>query len=243
VPDLDPAHFSAAPYQDHIGPRRQYMRDVILGVNDGLVSIFLLVAGVVGGGLDAEQVLLTAVAGAIAGAISMAAGEYIATKSQEEVFAAEMQLEAEHLRDHRDYERAELREMFGDLGVPEARLDDLVDIIDSSDEAMMGVMGAIEFGVVDTEKRNPWLAAIASGFLFLAGSLPSIIPFIFVDDTGLGLAIAGILSGIVLFVVGAAKTAFTRTNPLISGLENLSIGLVGGLLSYTIGRIFDAAVF
>ena len=76
-------------YTPHIGETRQYWRDIILGVNDGLVSIFLLVVAVVSGGLGQEQVLLTAIAGAIAGAVSMAAGEYLATKSQEEVLHAE----------------------------------------------------------------------------------------------------------------------------------------------------------
>lgn len=62
-------------YQKHLGKSRQYWRDIILGVNDGLVSTFLLVAGVAGGGLSSTEILLTAIAGAIAGAISMAAGE------------------------------------------------------------------------------------------------------------------------------------------------------------------------
>ena len=98
-------------YQSHIGDSRQYMRDVILGVNDGLVSTFLLVSAVVGGGLDANQVLLTAVAGALAGMISMSIGEYLATKSQDEVFDAEIALEKIHLRDHRQHEKDQLADM------------------------------------------------------------------------------------------------------------------------------------
>jgi len=70
---------------EHLIKTRQYYRDMVLGVNDGLVSTFLLVAGVVGGGMDVKAILLTAVSGAIAGAISMFAGEYVATKSQNEV--------------------------------------------------------------------------------------------------------------------------------------------------------------
>ncbi len=70
---------------EHLVKTRQYYRDMVLGVNDGLVSTFLLVAGVVGGGMDVKAILLTAVSGAIAGAISMFAGEYVATKSQNEV--------------------------------------------------------------------------------------------------------------------------------------------------------------
>jgi len=242
VADIDPAHFSETPYQDHIGPQRQYVRDIILGVNDGLVSIFLLIAGVVGGGLGVTEVLLTGIAGALAGAVSMASGEYLATKSQHEVFQAEMALEKVHLAEHREYERAELREMFRELGVPEDRLDELVDIIDSSDEAMMGVMGALEFGVVDTEARSPYLAAVASGLLFLAGALPSVLPFFFVSEPVQGLVIAGFLAGIGLFAVGAFKTALTKRSAIVSGFENLAIGLVGGVISYLVGVAFGVAV-
>ena len=87
------------PYEPHVGQSRQYWRDIILGVNDGLVSTILLVAVVVGGGPTTSQVLLTAIGGAIAGAISMGAGEYLATKSQTEVLDREIKLERDHIRD------------------------------------------------------------------------------------------------------------------------------------------------
>lgn len=230
------------PYEEHIGASRQYMRDIILGVNDGLVSTFLLVAGVVGGGLDATSVLLTGIAGALAGMVSMSTGEYVATKSQEEVFEAEMELEAFHLKHHRARERQELWDMFSDMGLEGEDLENVVDIIDSNDDAMMGVMAGLEFGVVDTERRSPWLAAIVSGLLFLLGALPSVIPFVFVDDTTTGLLIAGVLAGTALFIVGAIKTLQTKKNPVVSGLENLSIGLVGGVVSFFVGKGFDRLI-
>ena len=227
-------------YENHLGKSRQYMRDIILGVNDGLVSTFLLISGVVGGGLTATQVLLTGIAGALAGMISMGIGEYLATKSQEEVFEAEMELEAKHLREHRDHERDELRHMFGEMGLSGDDLETVVHIIDKSDDAMLGVMAGLEFGVVDTEKRNSFLAAFASAGLFLAGALPSILPFAFIDDTGTALFVAAVLTGIGLVIVGAAKTAMTKTNPLVASFENLSIGIVGGVLSYLVGVGFDS---
>jgi VIT1/CCC1 family predicted Fe2+/Mn2+ transporter len=227
-------------YENHLGKSRQYMRDIILGVNDGLVSTFLLVAGVVGGGLTATQVLLTGVAGALAGMISMGIGEYLATKSQEEVFEAEMKLETKHLKEHRDHERDELRHMFGAIGLEGDDLETVVHIIDKSDEAMLGVMAGLEFGVVDTEKRNSFLAAFASAGLFLAGALPSVVPFAFLDDTGTALFVAAVLTGIGLVIVGAAKTTMTKTNPLTASFENLSIGIAGGVLSYLVGMGFDS---
>jgi vacuolar iron transporter family protein len=93
---------------NHLGGHRQYWRDIILGVNDGLVSTFLLVMGVSGGGLSSKDILLTGISGALAGAISMCAGEYVATKSQNQVLSGEIQLETAHVQYYMDDELDEL---------------------------------------------------------------------------------------------------------------------------------------
>ncbi len=227
------------PYREHQGPHSQYVRDIMLGVNDGLVSTFLLVVGVVSGGLSSDAVLLTGVAAAIAGAVSMAAGEYIATKSQDEVLQGEMELEREHLKYHRGRELDELREWFGEMNLGPEDVARVVDQLDKDDEALMKIMMALEFGVVDTQRREPTWAMLASGVLFLLGALPSVLPFAIVDDPDTGLIIAAIGSGIALFAVGALKTLATRGNPVRSGLENLAIAVAGGVVAYAIGSLFD----
>ena len=218
------------------------MRDIILGVNDGLVSTFLLVAAVVGGGLSSTDVLLTGIAGAVAGMISMSVGEYIATKSQEEVFEAELALEEQHLIHHRQHEKDQLHDMLSDVGLEGDDLDQVVEIIDANDKAMLGMHAALEFGIVDTERRNPVAAAVFSGLLFLSGAAPSVLPFALVPDTGTALLVAGILSGIGLIAVGVVKTMQTGKSPVLSALENLSFGFVGGLIAYLIGRGFDSLI-
>ena len=230
------------PYRDHVGGTLQYIRDIVLGVNDGLVSIFLLVAGVVGAGFSSRQVLLAAIAASIAGAISMAAGEYIATKSQEEVFAGEIELEREHLKYHRHVEIEEIREMFGAMGLVGEPLEAVVEALDRDDDAFLKVMMALEFGVVEDQRRSPSRAMALSGLLFLMGSMPSVLPFAFIDRPGIALALAAVLSGISLFAVGAVKTRVTHKNPWISGTENLLIGASGAVLSYLVGALFDATV-
>jgi len=229
-------------YQPHIGATRQYMRDIILGVNDGLVSTFLLVSAVVGGGLDSIDVLLTGVAGAIAGMISMSVGEYIATKSQEEVFEAELALEKEHLIHHRQHEKDQLHEMLAEVGLEGEDLTQVVEIIDANDKAMLGMHAALEFGIVDTERRSPIAAAVFSGLLFLSGALPSVIPFAFISTTGTALLLAGVLSGIGLVAVGALKTMHTGKSPVLSAAENLALGLAGGVLAYLVGKAFDSLI-
>ncbi len=233
-----PDQSNTAPYEPHVGSTRQYMRDIILGVNDGLVSMFLLVVGVVGGGLTTAQVLLAALAGSIAGAVSMAAGEYIATKSQEEVFDREEALERKHLRHHRHAEKDEIRDMFGDMGLQPPDVERIVEALDRDDEAFLKVMMALEFGVVAEERRSPIRASVYSGLLFVAGSLPSTLPFVFTDDPYTGLYIAAVGASIGLLTAGALKTLITRGNAVRSAAENLLIGTAGAGISWAIGYLF-----
>lgn len=229
-------------YTPHIGESRQYWRDIILGVNDGLVSVFLLVVGVVSGGLDRAEVLLTATAGAIAGAVSMAAGEYLATKSQDEVLAAELDLEQSHIKEFRDLELDQLRGFFSDMGIRPEDLDGVIAAFESNDTAMLNAMAALEFGVVQSERRSPSRAMAMSGVLFLAGSMPSVLPFALAADAGSALVWASALSLAGLFLVGVVKARVARISWLRSGLENLVVAGLGGGLAWLIGRVVGTTV-
>lgn len=230
------------PYEPHIGETRQYWRDIILGVNDGLVSIFLLVVGVVGGGLDADQVLLTAVAGALAGAVSMAAGEYLATKSQDQVLEAELKLERVHIREHRQQELDQLTEMFGDMGLQAEDVDMVVEAFNRSDDAILNAMKALEFGFVESERRSPYRAMLASGGLFLVGAIPVVLPYLVLDDASAALIWATVLALAGLFVVGVVKARVARHNWFTSGLENMVIAGVGGVAAWWIGSLVGTAL-
>jgi predicted membrane protein (TIGR00267 family) len=215
---------------------------MILGVNDGLVSIFLLVVGVVGGGLETDQVLLTALAGALAGAVSMASGEYLATKSQDQVLEAELRLERVHIRDHRQQELDQLTEMFGEMGLRQEDVETVVAAFNRSDDAILNAMKALEFGFVESERRSPYLAMLASGALFLVGSLPVVLPFLVFDAPEVALVWATALALTGLFLVGVVKARVARHNWLTSGLENLVIAGVGGVIAWLIGNAVGAAL-
>jgi VIT1/CCC1 family predicted Fe2+/Mn2+ transporter len=229
-------------YEPHVGLTRQYWRDIVLGVNDGLVSVFLLIAGVVGGGLTSSQVLLTGIAGAIAGAISMAAGEFLATQSQEEVLDREIARERTHIRYFRAQEVDQLYDYFREMGVREESLDTVVAEFSRDDETLLNAMKRLEFGVVESERRSPLLAMVMSGTLFLTGSLPPVAPFLLGASPSAGLALAAVLTAVGLFAVGAVKTKVTGNNPVRSGLENLIIAGIGGVIAYWIGALVDGAL-
>jgi VIT1/CCC1 family predicted Fe2+/Mn2+ transporter len=229
-------------YEPHVGASRQYWRDIVLGINDGLVSMFLLIAGVVGAGLDAMTVLITGVAGAIAGAVSMGTGEYLATKSQEEVLASELRLEQIHIEHFRNLEVAQLYSMLRGIGIAEEDLAGTVKAFSRDDKVLLNAMKALEFGVVDSERRSPMKAMVTSSTLFLAGSVPSVVPFIFLSRSVPALAWASGLAAIGLFAVGVVKTFVTRTNPILAGVENLVIAGVGGTAAFFLGRLVGGSV-
>ena len=252
---------------EHLVKSRQYYRDMVLGVNDGLVSTFLLVAGVVGGGMNVEATLLTSISGAIAGAISMFAGEYVATKSQNEVMKGEIKLEHEHIAKYHQEEMKELSNLFSLIGIPgssphlchakvgestahssnvtssakEARKlrQRMTEYYGSNPDALLKIMIALEFGVIDGETRNPLVAGGSSLALFFVGSLPSVIPFVCVTDSITGLIASGIATAIGLFLVGAVKTWATRGNLWLAAMENLLITAAGGGVAYGIGVGFQ----
>ncbi len=240
--EIDHEYRQRPAFTEHLGKHRQYWRDIILGVNDGLVSMFLLVAGVVGGGMATRNILLTAVAGAIAGAVSMAAGEYMATKSQDEVFQGEIELEREHIRDFREDELHELRDLLDGIGLNGDLREQVVQHFNGDDESLLKVMTALEFGVIEEERRSAYAAAGMSGGLFLLGAAPSVIPFAIVTTPGPGLVAAGIGSVTGLLIVGAIKTWATRGKPLRAAVENLLIAGAGGGLAYWVGVGFDRIV-
>lgn len=228
-------------YEPHIGETRQYWRDIILGVNDGLVSIFLLVLGVASGGLERGQIILTAIAGAVAGAISMAAGEFLATKSQDEVLEAELTLERTHIRKFRSLELDQLRGFFLDMGVRHEHIGGVMAAFNDNDEAILNAMGALEFGVVDSERRSPYRAMAASGGLFLLGALPSVLPFLFLEEITTAVVVATVLALAGLFIVGVVKARVTKNSRLRSGLENLVIAGLGGVAAWLIGDLVGRA--
>ena len=238
-----PCDGKVVPYRPHAGEGSQYLRDFILGVNDGLISTFLLVVTVVGGTATTLQALLSAVSAGVAGAIAMGIGEYIATKSQLQVNDGEMRLETEHFKYHRDVELLQLRQFLESVTLSGPLLDAVVSEVGRSDESLMRMMMAFEFGVHAEElERNPWKAMFMSGRLFLIGALPTIVPFIATSlNPHTALAIAAALVGTALFVVGAYKTRTTKGNWWKDGLENLVLGAIATGISYAVGVIFSKA--
>ena len=229
----------------HLGKHRQYWRDIILGVNDGLVSTFLLVAGVAGGGLASIDILLTAISGALAGAVSMCAGEFVATKSQNEVLRGEIALERRHIAANPRDEMDEVSSLLTVIGISDDQdelREQMLTFYEQHHEALLQLMIALEFGVIEEEQRSPMWAGITSCLCFIVGSLPSVIPFAFNVSPTVGLVYAAAITVTSLLIVGAIKTWATRGNCLSAAIENLVIAGLGGGIAYGVGILFNVIV-
>jgi VIT1/CCC1 family predicted Fe2+/Mn2+ transporter len=139
-------------------------------------------------------------------------------------------------------EVAQLREMFEDMGVTGDDLDASVLAFSRDDAVLLNAMKALEFGVIDSERRSPYKAMFASSMLFVVGSLSSVAPFLFTGDTNLGLLWAAALTAVGLFAVGTVKAMVSKGNRIRSGLENLTIAGLGGVVAWWVGRLVESSL-
>jgi vacuolar iron transporter family protein len=220
---------------------RNYVRDLVLGLNDGIVSVYALVAGLVGAGFGARSVAVAGIAASVAGALSMGLGEYVSTKSQAQYYASEARREREHIRTYPDLERQELAEMLEQQGYPEHLRQPLIDHIISSEERFVEFMMREEFGVGKESGRSPFSAMLLVMAAFLVGAALAVVPFAFGDDTRTLLYAASALALAGLFAGGAAKGYVSGLPPFRSGFEMAALGTVAAVLTYGVGTLIPGA--
>lgn len=240
--EIDPTEVKPTGEHHHRNISGGTARAAVFGVSDGLVSNVSLILGVAGADSSQGLVRVAGLAGLIAGAVSMAAGEYLATQSQEEVFDREIELEREHIAHFRDQEVEQMRGFLTEIGVADEDLDSTLEGLTRDDATLLNAMKVFEFAIVDSERRSPLFAMLMSGLLFLIGAMPTMAPFFFDVSPSVGLVWAAGLTSVGLFAVGVLKTSVTDTNPWLSGLQNLAIAGVGGVIAYGIGLVFDATL-
>lgn len=210
------------------------LRASVLGANDGLTSNLALVMGVAGANPGNATVVLAGVAGLLAGAFSMALGEWISVTSSREAAEAQIAAEREELERMPEAEQEELALIYQAKGLPEAQANELAAHIMSDPESALGVLAREELGIVPEELGSPWTAAFASFVLFGIGALLPVLPFFFMSGAA-GIVLSAALAGIGLFVLGSAITLLTGRSPWYSGARQLVLGLVIATITFAIG--------
>lgn len=216
-----------------------WLRAAVFGAMDGLVSNTALVAGVGGGGARPHTILLTGVAGLIAGAISMSLGEYTSVKTQNEQLDLEVAKERRELKRNAEGELAELTEMMTARGVDEHLAREVAEQLHQDPEVALRLHVVAELGLNPDDKPSPRVAAVSSLLTFSVGAVFPLIPYLF----GLSLLWVALVSGGVgLIIAGVLSSRFTPRPWWYAGLRQLLFGAIAAGATYLIGLAIGVGV-
>jgi vacuolar iron transporter family protein len=218
----------------HRGGGGGALRAGVFGVNDGLVSSACLILGVAGAGASPQVIVLTGVAGLLAGAFSMAAGEFVSMLSQREMFEYQIGQEKDELERYPAEEAEELALIYAARGVPLAEARAITTRLVANPQQALNTLAREELGLNPDDLGSPWVAAISSFIAFALGAILPLAPFLLGAGTQ-AIGIAAGLSGGALFAVGALLSLFSGRNALWGGVRMLVIGGLAGAATFGIG--------
>jgi len=215
-----------------------WLRPAVFGAMDGLVSNFALIAGVAGGRVSPQVVVLAGLAGLASGAFSMGVGEYVSVASQAELAEAEIEVERRELEAHPAAERAELAARFEARGLSPELAAEVAAALHRDPEEALEVHARDELGVVPGELPSPVLAALSSFVSFSAGAVIPVLPYLLGAES---LWPAAAVAALGLFSAGALVSRVTARSWWFSGLRQLSFGAAAALLTYGIGALIGVS--
>ncbi|GAC1566324.1 MAG: hypothetical protein NVS3B14_07690 [Ktedonobacteraceae bacterium] len=219
-----------------------WLGDAIYGANDGLGAVFGIVSGVAGytGGTASNLVLISGLAGMLASALSMGSGAYLATKSEREVYQAEIGREKREIEEDPQEEQEELALFYQLKGFTEDESQLLATRMAEKPDQFLRTLAQEELGLSEDSFPNPLVAAVSASISTACGAFIPIIPFFFLQGIPAILA-AAFISLLAHFAVGAAKTLVTGRSWVNSGLEMTVVGAVEAVTTYVLGAAFKAA--
>jgi vacuolar iron transporter family protein len=218
------------------------LRAAVLGANDGLVSNLSLVMGVAGAAAADKTLLLTGLAGLVAGACSMAMGEWLSVTSSRELYEKQIATEAAELMEVPEEEKEELILIYRAKGIEESQARALAERLLANKDTALDTLAREELGIDPQELGgSPWEAATTSFLLFAVGAIFPVIPFFVLHGTTAVIA-SLLLSGVALALIGAGTSLFTGRSALFSGIRQLLIGYAAAGVTYGLGMVAGATL-
>jgi VIT1/CCC1 family predicted Fe2+/Mn2+ transporter len=214
------------------GRKPSYVRDFVYGGIDGAITTFAIVAGVVGAALSSKVILILGLANLLADGFSMAASNYSGTKTVVDDLDRIREIEKKHVRLDPDGEREEVRQLLVQKGLEGKSLEDVVESITASEKNWIDLMLTEEYGL-SLNQPAPLLAGLATFLAFIICGTVPILPFAF--DMQAAFTISMVMTGIVFFLIGAAKSKWALAPWWRSGFETFAIGGVAAAMAYTVG--------
>jgi VIT1/CCC1 family predicted Fe2+/Mn2+ transporter len=218
------------------------LRAAVLGANDGLVSILSLTMGVAGATNSKPDILIAGLAGVLAGAGSMALGEWLSVQSSRELYEHQIKIEAEEIAANPEEEQEELALIYQSKGLPEDRAKELAFHMMADKGSILDTLAREELGIDPEELGgSAYEAAFTSFFLFAFGAFFPILPYLIWSGTE-AILLSLIVSAIGLFIIGAAITLMTGRSVWFSGARQVLVGIAAAALTYGIGKLIGVSV-
>jgi VIT1/CCC1 family predicted Fe2+/Mn2+ transporter len=218
------------------------LRAAVLGANDGLVSNLSLVMGVAGAEVSGHALVITGVAGLIAGAVSMALGEWVSVQSSRELYERQLRVEAEEIEQAPEEEREELALIYEAKGLLAPQAQELAKRIMSEPKTAIDALAREELGINPEELGgSAWVAAFASLALFAGGAAVPVLPFLGLGGLwAVGVSVG--VSALALFGLGAAITLLTGKSAWVAGFRQMALGLVAAGFTFGVGRLIRVSM-
>lgn len=235
------ARIPAPSSSPHESRATSFLRPAVFGGSDGLVSNLALVMGVAGATADNQAIVIAGIAGLLAGAFSMAVGEYISVRSQHELFESQHRLQARQLKEDEAGERAILEGIYRERGFTPEESRSIVSTLFATPDRALEAMLRDEVGLDPRAIGGPWAAAGSSFVAFVSGAIIPLLPFLLVSGMPAFVASVG-LSLTALFLLGLGVSFLTERPPVRCGLRQLALGGAAALVTYIIGQAIGAAL-
>lgn len=218
-----------------------YLRNMVYGANDGIVTTFAVVAGVAGANLSTKIILILGFANLVADGISMALGNFLGTRSENQLKKEELKTERWEIDHVPEEEAKEIEQIYKDKGFKGEDLKRAVQIITNNKDLWAKEMMIHELGIIPGEEESPWKNGLVTFAAFAIAGLLPLLPYVFNIAIKNTFTTATIFTGVALFIVGALRTIFTKRNWLLAGLEMFAVGALAAgsayILSYWIDTI------
>jgi vacuolar iron transporter family protein len=215
------------------------LRDLMLGINDGLVASFAVTSGVAGAFNTARIVIMAGVAEMLGGSVSMGLAAFVSARAQMEFYLSEFEREHEEIERWPEREREEIRTIYQQKGFAGALLEQIVAHITADPERWSSVMMREELGLNKEALDSPVRSGLTVGLSYLCGALIPVVPYLLVAPPW-GIVVSAIATSIALFAAGAAKTMIIDRSWWRSGLESLAIGIAAATVTYGAGTLLAA---
>lgn len=217
------------------------LRAAIFGVNDGLISNMSLILGIAGANSEQHFIIIAGIAGLLAGACSMAAGEYISVRSQREVFEYQIAIEKKELEEYPEEEMEELSFIYQARGLPKVEADRLAKLMIDNPETGLDTLAREELGLNPQDLVSPFGAMFWSFCSFAIGATIPLIPFL-ISASQYNLMISIFSTTTALFIIGIVLSLFTNRNPLLLGFRMLAVGAIAGTVTFIIGHFLGVTI-